>query len=214
MDLDKLSHIDSVEKLHGDILKYDVDENKIIILTNRDMYLLNYSFQNEKKLIGKMDNQVEQLLKKIQDITIEKKLFEKGLLIAIIYTAFFILISLIFSLFLLIFCIPGLFIDIKFIKVLDKLKDDYKKMKNKYTKINRYLNNKKSNMKSILSEQSKDKDTTNDKSIEILSQKMSTIDFENLNLEQLKQLSLIGCGKQSELQKIDDNNKTPLIKTK
>lgn len=119
--------IDNVDSIDGSITSYEIMNEEIIVLTDKGIYSLESNLENEKKLLEKGEQELKTLCNLKKTYEYDKKIFQNGLLVTLVYGAGFLGLSLLLTPWLLIFeLIPSLIIPV----LLKEIKDIKKNMRN------------------------------------------------------------------------------------
>lgn len=141
----KLIEIDDISQIETEVLNYNIVNNKLEIHTNDEKYIINYSVENEEKLIQILEKSLEQYENDIIDKNKDIKLFEKGLTFLAVYFVLLVLSIIILpNIISLIMIIPAIYYGSKVYNILKQLEKETLNLYDKKCKMGIILDCKKS----------------------------------------------------------------------
>lgn len=121
----ELIEIDDISQIETRILKYNIIDDKLEVYTNDEKYIINYSMENEEKVIQALERSLEQYENDIIDKNDEIKLFEKGLsFIGLYFVLMFSSIVILPNIISLIMIIPAIYYGINVNNILKQLEQE------------------------------------------------------------------------------------------
>lgn len=216
MEKNGLVEIESISEVEQDIVNYRIVDNKLIVITTCEQYSLNYNLDNELEVYNRTNNYLNNLYSKLTHIEGNRKLFGY---VCIFFTllaaafgsiAYFALSIMPMFVALTTLCVACGTFGIAYIMKCISLEKEYIVIKSEYRKLKSFLKFRKIDINFKVYERQKQESQFEEKNLELIEvplEELDVLDFENLDIEQLKQLSAACGGKESENKPVKSGGK-------